>query len=176
MKRILEVQKQIGSLSKNAKNPFFKSAYLDLSDLLLHVTPIINDNGLVLLQPIKENSVGTQILDSETGVILAESFITLPELKDPQKLGSCITYFRRYTLKSLLAIAEVDDDGNKASKPAPVKPPVKQTLSTEGYDYLMSEGNFSQVSEALNNRVCTALQKSSLEVLQFELNKSENGK
>ena len=121
MKRILEVQKQIGSLSKNAKNPFFKSAYLDLSDLLLHVTPIINNNGLVLLQPIKENSVGTQILDSETGIILAESFITLPELKDPQKLGSCITYFRRYTLKSLLAIAEVDDDGNKASKPGPKK-------------------------------------------------------
>ena len=180
MKRILEVQKQIGSLSKNAKNPFFKSAYLDLSDLLLHVTPIINDNGLVLLQPIKENSVGTQILDSETGVILAESFITLPELKDPQKLGSCITYFRRYTLKSLLAIAEVDDDGNKASKPAPVKPPVKplvkQTLSNGGYEYLMSEGNFSQVSEGLNNRVCTELQRDSLEVLQFELNKSENGK
>jgi hypothetical protein len=44
----------------------------------------------------------------------------IPEsLTDPQKLGSCITYFRRYTLKSLLAIAEVDDDGNRAAKPTP---------------------------------------------------------
>ena len=40
----------------------------------------------------------------------------IPEnITDPQKLGSCITYFRRYTLKSLLAIAETDDDGNFAS-------------------------------------------------------------
>ena len=33
MKRILEVQKEIGSLAKQSKNPFFKSAYLDLNDL-----------------------------------------------------------------------------------------------------------------------------------------------
>ena len=49
---------------------------------------------------------------------LAHSFITIPEnITDPQKLGSAITYFRRYTLKSLLAIAEEDDDGNRAAKP-----------------------------------------------------------
>ena len=46
------------------------------------------------------------------------SGIKIPEaLTDPQKLGSCITYFRRYTLKSLLAIAEGDDDANLAAKP-----------------------------------------------------------
>ena len=54
---------------------------------------------------------------------LVESSIDLPNITDPQKLGSCITYFRRYTLKSLLAIAEGDDDGNLASQPTPVKKP-----------------------------------------------------
>jgi len=119
MKRILEVQKKIGKLSKNAKNPFFKSAYLDLSDLLTHVTPLMQENGLILMQPIRDNLVYTQIIDSDNGDVLAESCLMLPNLTDPQKLGSCITYFRRYTLKSLLAIAEGDDDGNFASKPTP---------------------------------------------------------
>jgi len=122
MKRILEVQKEIGSLAKQSKNPFFKSAYLDLNDLLTHVTPLLNAKGLILMQPISGNKVGTVILDSDTGTILAESLIELPDnLTDPQKIGSCITYFRRYTLKSLLAISEVDDDGNLAAKPAKKK-------------------------------------------------------
>lgn len=123
MKRILEVQKEIGTLSKNAKNPFFKSAYLDLNDLLTHVTPLLNSKGLVLVQPIIGGGVCSQIRDSKDNEVIIESCIQLPDLKDPQKLGSCITYFRRYTLKSLLAIAEGDDDGNLASQPTPVKKP-----------------------------------------------------
>ena len=115
MKRILEVQKEIGTLSKNAENPFFKSAYLSLDDLLKHVTPLLNTKGLVLVQPIINGGVCSQIRDSENNEILVESSIQLPDLKDPQKIGSCITYFRRYTLKSLLAISEGDDDGNNAS-------------------------------------------------------------
>ena len=126
MKRILEVQKEIGSLAKQSKNPFFKSAYLDLNDLLTHITPILNDRGLVLMQPIDNGDVCSSIIDSQSGVLIAQSRMTLPaNLTDPQKIGSCITYFRRYTLKSLLAISEVDDDGNLAAKPT------KQTLSND---------------------------------------------
>jgi len=126
MKRILEVQKEIGSLAKQSKNPFFKSAYLDLNDLLTHITPILNAKGLVLIQPLENNTVYSIISDAETGQSLINSSLTLPaNLTDPQKIGSCITYFRRYTLKSLLAISEVDDDGNLAAKPT------KQTLSND---------------------------------------------
>jgi len=121
MKRVLNVKKKIGNLSKNSKNPFFKSAYLNLDDLLNAVEPLLQDEGLILSQPIIDNSVHTQIIDSETGLILMDSSLPLPDLKDPQKIGGCVTYFRRYTLKSLLAIAEDDDDGNLASKPAPKK-------------------------------------------------------
>jgi hypothetical protein len=117
MKRILNVQKQIGTLGKNAKNPFFKSAYLDLTTLIEHVTPLLNEQGLVLLQPLSGDTVTSAIMDSETGEVIVSSSLTLPSISDPQKMGSCVTYFRRYTLKSLLAIAEVDDDGNLASKP-----------------------------------------------------------
>jgi hypothetical protein len=51
-------------------------------------------------------------IDGTGGVISA---LKLPEIADPQKLGSCITYYRRYTLASLLGLQAVDDDANVAS-------------------------------------------------------------
>ena len=133
MKRILEVQYEIGVLGKDSKNPFFKSAYLNLNKLLIHVTPLLHKNGLLLLQPIHEGKVWTQIIDAETGTILADSSIDLPIINDPQKLGSAITYFRRYTLKSLLAIAEGDDDANLASNPSKPVEPTKKVLSEDRF-------------------------------------------
>jgi hypothetical protein len=123
MKRILAVKQQIGTLSKNKKNPFFKSQYLDLNDLLEHIEPLLWEQGLVLLQPIQGGKVFSEIVECETNKVLISSSIDLPSITDPQKLGSAITYFRRYTLKSLLAISEEDDDGNKASKPEVIKKP-----------------------------------------------------
>jgi hypothetical protein len=124
MKKLLEVKKQIGVLAKNAKNPFYKSQYLDLHDLLTAVEPLLHEQGLILLQPIKDNKVYSCIYDTENSIMLIDSSIDLPDISDPQKLGSAITYFRRYTLKSLLSISEVDDDGNLASK---ITAPPKKT-------------------------------------------------
>jgi hypothetical protein len=44
-----------------------------------------------------------------------ESTTVLPEQTDPQKVGSAITYFRRYALQSLLALEAEDDDAELAS-------------------------------------------------------------
>jgi hypothetical protein len=119
MKRILEVKKKIGTLSKNSANPFFKSKYLDLNSLLVHIEPLLIEQGLLLTQPIIDGLVISRIIDTETGATLLESSLALPTIQDPQKLGSCITYYRRYTLKSLLSIAEDDDDANAASDKVP---------------------------------------------------------
>ena len=116
MKRILKIQKEIGVLSKKSENPFFKSQYLDLNDLINAVQPLLHKEDLTLLQPIRDGFVKSIIFDTKSNQALATSEIQLPDIKDPQKLGSAITYFRRYTLKSLLAIAEKDDVGNLASK------------------------------------------------------------
>jgi len=112
------VKQEIGVLSKNAKNPFFKSDYLDLNGILSAVEPLLHKYGLLLTQPILEGKVCTIVMDVEDGKAV-NSEIPLPNIADPQKLGSAITYFRRYTLQSLLALQAVDDDGNHASKPEP---------------------------------------------------------
>lgn len=123
--KLLEVSKQIDPIAKDSKNPFFKSKYFDVNALIGVVRPILSENNLVLLQPISDNKVYSIIIDAETSEQI-ESSLPLPNIQDPQKLGSAITYYRRYTLQSLLGLQAEDDDANIASKQ--VNKPVKQKL------------------------------------------------
>jgi hypothetical protein len=111
--KLAAVKAEVGRISKDSSNPFFKSKYFDVNSLLLHVEPIIQKHELLLLQPIQDNLVKSIIFD--TNGFSIESGINLPEINDPQKLGSAITYYRRYTLQSLLALQAEDDDANLAS-------------------------------------------------------------
>ena len=112
--KIHDAKNEIGKVAKNAKNPHFKNTYADLNALIEAVEPILLEKGLVLLQPIKDSKVFTIIADVESGECL-ESFIDLPTSGTPQSMGSAITYYRRYTLQSLLSLQAVDDDGQAAS-------------------------------------------------------------
>ena len=111
--KLLKVTSNIEKLEKDKKNPFFKSSYVSLDKVIDVARPHLLAEKLLLLQPIEQGSVGTRIVDTESGESI-DSFIPLPEGVKPQDLGSCITYFRRYTLVSLLGLAQEDDDGNKA--------------------------------------------------------------
>ena len=113
--KLAAVKKEIGAISKDSTNPFFKSKYFDINGLLKHVEPLLDKNGLLLLQPILEGSVCSQIIDIENGD-RAESSLALPQISDPQKIGSCVSYYRRYTLQSLIGLQSIDDDANIASK------------------------------------------------------------
>lgn len=124
-KKLLKVQKEVGAISKDSKNPFFKSKYFDINQLIEHVQPVLNKHGLVLLQPIEGGSVSSIIIDSEqkdNDDSQVCSSLELPQITDPQKLGSCITYYRRYTLASLLGLQAEDDDANLASKKVKQQP------------------------------------------------------
>ena len=113
----------IGKVVKNATNPHFKKSYADINALLETVEPILHENGLLLLQPIHDTVLLTQIIDIDSGQKV-ESWLTLPDIQDPQKIISATTYYRRATLQAILSLQAVDDDGNsvtatvKASKPS----------------------------------------------------------
>jgi hypothetical protein len=106
--KLLEFQKKIGIIKKDSKNPHFKNTYASLTQILSEVKPLLTECGLILIQPISLEGVGTTIIDFETGEKI-ETVISLPTNLSPQQLGSAITYFRRYTLASLLSL-EIDDD------------------------------------------------------------------
>ncbi|MEX0598897.1 MAG: ERF family protein, partial [Candidatus Paceibacterota bacterium] len=104
----------IGKVVKNSTNPHFKKSYADINALLDTVEPILHENGLLLLQPINDKVLKTQIIDIDSGQMI-ESWLTLPDNIDPQKMISATTYYRRATLQSLLALQAVDDDGNSVA-------------------------------------------------------------
>ena len=127
-KQLLEVQKEVGAISKDSKNPFFKSKYFDINKLIEVVNPVLSKHGLVLLQPILDGKVYSRLIDAESGETL-ESYLELPNLPKPQDLGSCVSYYRRYTLASLMGLQSTDDDGNNLkAKPKPIAPPKKQDV------------------------------------------------
>jgi hypothetical protein len=112
--KLLDFQKEIGVIAKDSKNPHFKNTYASLKQMLSEVKPVLTKFNLVILQPIQEGKVYTNIMDGTT--VIAWSCIDLPINLTPQNLGSAITYFRRYTLSSLLALEIDDDDGQAANK------------------------------------------------------------
>ena len=109
-------QKEVGAISKDSTNPFFKSKYFDINGLISAIKPLLEKNGLVLLQPLTnvdgKPALQTIISDDNKKI---EGTIVLPELADPQKMGSVITYYRRYAIQSMLMLQAEDDDANKAT-------------------------------------------------------------
>ena len=116
-KKLLEFQKKISVIKKDAKNPHFKNTYATLKQVLSEVKPILNEVGLLLTQPIDERGIGTVITDGKDSI---SSFIPLPSGLAPQPLGSAISYFRRYTICSLLALEIDDDDAQLTTTSKPI--------------------------------------------------------
>ena len=112
--KLWKAKQQIGKVSKNAKNPHFKNNYADINALTAEVEPILLEFGLLMMQPIVDGYVSTVVMDAESGESISSS-MRLPDINDPQKIGSAITYYRRYTLQSLLCLQTEDDDAQSAS-------------------------------------------------------------
>ena len=120
--KIHAAKQEIGVVKKNAKNPHFKNTYADLNALIDAVEPILLEKGLILLQPIKEGKVFTQIIDIDNGEMIESNIELTPNLT-AQALGSQITYYRRYQISAILSLQSDDDDGQKASAPQAITKP-----------------------------------------------------
>lgn len=114
-KKLFKLRNNIGAISKKEKNPFLKSSYFSINGLLQQIDPILEELNLLLIQPIENEKVVTRIIDVETGESV-ESSKVLEQYPDAQKVGAAITYYRRYTLQSLLGLQAEDNDGNKVAK------------------------------------------------------------
>ena len=115
---LVKAQSEMSNPKKGSSNPFFKSKYADLNSIREAVLPILNSNGISVLQPTVnidgKNFVKT-ILLHESGEML-ESFteILFSKINDAQAQGSGISYARRYGLQSFVCVGADDDDGQKA--------------------------------------------------------------
>lgn len=168
--KIFESKKAIGTIVKDAKNPFFKSNYLSLNGLIEAVEVVLLNNKLLLLQPIKDNLVLTQIIDIETGDTV-ESGMSLPNIQDPQKLGSAITYYRRYTLQSLLGLQAEDDDGNSATKHVNKPIPAPKRLTPEQVAVIPKAEDMDKLEIVLKTYSLSTIEKEAIKKRIAELKK-----
>lgn len=104
---------------KNAKNDHFKNRYADLGAVLECVFQPLADNGLVMTQTVhltaEADVLCTRIWHVASGEWLESNMPLRPEKPTPQGVASAITYARRYAIKALFGMVDVDDDGNAAS-------------------------------------------------------------
>ena len=119
---ILQARGMIGSVTKNAKNPFFKSNYADINNVIESISPVCESLGICFTQCPKVTESNADVLvtrltlqDNPKEFIESEVRLFLPTA-DMQKLGSAITYARRYALISMFGLETEDDDGQSASK------------------------------------------------------------
>lgn len=110
--KLLNIQKLWLSVSKNGMNPHFKSKYMKLEDIIEALNPELDKEWLLVTHFMDWDTLVTRVVDIESWDAL-DSKITLSSL-EPQKKGSEITYFRRYSLVALFNLPAEDDDGNDA--------------------------------------------------------------
>lgn len=115
---LFELKKKLKPMTKDSKNPFFKSNYLKLEDLLDNLEPLLIDQGLIVSQAnahrYEDEYVISRLTHAESGQFV-ETEYKIGFVEDSQKQGARATYGRRYSLKGLLGLSERDDDGNTAS-------------------------------------------------------------
>ena len=134
--KLLEVQKEVGAVSKDSENPFYNSKYFDINKLLEVVKPVLSKHGVVLMQPLTSDAEGkitltTMLMNSDDAQDNLAFTTPITQMNDAQKTGASVTYFRRYALQSILGLQAEDDDGNSlVKKPAGRKPAAKSKKST----------------------------------------------
>jgi hypothetical protein len=111
-------QNNMGKVAKSANNPFFKSKYAPLPEILEAIREPLFEAGLTFSQFPDGDSLTTILIHVETGEWMEASYNMHPVKSDPQSVGSAITYARRYALGAILGLnIDDDDDGNMASQP-----------------------------------------------------------
>ena len=121
---LVKVQAELRPVVRNAENPFFKSSYADLCQVWVHCVYLLNRNGFAVSQPTRfvgdKFVLTTNLMHSGGHIFSGDYWVNPKDLTDPQKMGSCVSYAKRYGLAALVGVVtdSEDDDGNKASEPS----------------------------------------------------------
>jgi hypothetical protein len=120
---LCKAQAAMKEAKKDAENPGFKrdgkaSKYADLESVWEACKDALTKNGLSVVQGgtiIDGHACLETILLHSSGEFIKSTFRLNATKNDPQGIGSAITYYRRYSLASMVGVVQADDDGNAAS-------------------------------------------------------------
>jgi hypothetical protein len=147
---LAKAQGELFAAKKDSINPHFKSKYADLASVWEACREALSSNGLSVTQMPAEfqNNIMTLVtrLSHSSGEWL-EQTMTCPVGKpDPQGIGSCLTYMRRYALAAVVGVYQDDDDANSASY-APKERPATLTDEELGRIKMLAVATHSDVAK-----------------------------
>jgi hypothetical protein len=128
IKALVAAKAEFQAIPKDRINPHYKSKYSTLDAVLGAVEPALCKHGLILTHQAKGDEFITTLYH-DSGQSLSTS-LPLPSFADPQKMGSWISYARRYSITGLLSVcSDEDDDGNHAAQKSPTSAPAISSRS-----------------------------------------------
>jgi len=116
---LAKAQAEMQTAGLNAENPYFKSSYADLAEVVRVSRPSLAKNGLSVIQQVLPNDDGQNILHTilahNSGQWIESRMRILPSKPDVQSLASYITYIRRYAYAALVGVtvSAEDDDAER---------------------------------------------------------------
>jgi len=125
-KAMVKARKELPAIGKKStakvptkKGGSFSYSYASLDVIAETIDPILAKHGLMLSTGGGEcegNQVAiTTRLVHESGQWMESTLLMVPSDRDPQGIGSCITYGSRYGYRLVGVVTEDDDDGAWAS-------------------------------------------------------------
>jgi len=111
---LAKAQGEMKAASLNCENPYFKSSYADLSEIVKVSRPALSKNGLSVIQQILPNEEGHNvlhcILTHSSGQWIESRMRILPAKPDIQSFASHVSYLRRYSYAALVGVVTTDED------------------------------------------------------------------
>lgn len=116
---LIKAKKQFKPVLKNAVNPHYNKKYGNIESYLDATEEALLANGIFVTQ-VFTNRDGLDFIDTillhESGESIKSEMHIIHGTQDPQKLGSLLTYYRRYSYAAILNLTAEDDDGEVSSK------------------------------------------------------------
>ena len=164
-----KAQGEMSTASKNGFNPHFRSNFSTLEDLIEASRLALTKYGLSVCQyPHSDGDTTylvTKLKHASGQEEVSQVRIVLKDPSDIQKLGSAMSYLKRYAYASMCGIAtsENEDDGNTISSPVEQK---KSEFISAGQLGLL-KARLSDKKE-LEKKICTHYKISSLDQLPWK--------
>lgn len=140
---LAKAQQEIENADANIENEFLNKKYADLASCLNAVRGPLSANGIAVIQLTEDPGPGVlgirTILAHESGQTIEDHITMAPPKIDPQGVGSCRTYMRRYSLIAMCGIAGALDDDAEATKADPNDYPRISTSEVEKIIYHADE-------------------------------------
>lgn len=125
---LAKAQGEIQNARKESLNPTFRMRYADLASVWNACREALSKQSLVVVQTPGQDARGLHVdtlLAHDSGEWMSGRLYVEPgytdkdgqffPLRDPQSMGSAITYARRYALAAMVGVAPEDDDAETAA-------------------------------------------------------------